>query len=115
MPHQIQDVADHHQGDALDMYVSVEKSNGAAKDISGGSAEWLLKDNASDADTNALLTKTTSGGGISITDGVVGELTVHIETGDTGSLIGQKHHRLRVTDSDGDRVTVFTGTFTIEY
>lgn len=115
MPHQIQDVADHHQGDALDINVSVENPDGTSKDLTSATAEWLLFENESDLDADALLTKTTGGGGISITDAANGKLTVSIDTNDTSSLVGQKHHRLRVTDSDGDRVTVFTGTFTIEY
>jgi hypothetical protein len=115
MPHQEQNVSDHHQGDALDITVTVEDDSGTATDISGASAEYLLLENASDPDADALLTKDTAGGGIAITDAANGELVIHIETGDTSSFVGQKHHRLRVTDSSSDRVTVFTGSFTIEY
>lgn len=114
MPHNVQDISNHHQGDALDINVTVEDESGTAVDLTGASAEWLLKENAGDSDTNALLTKSTSGGGVEITDAANGQLVIHIETGDTGSLTGQKHHRLRVTDSSSDRVTVFTGTFTVE-
>lgn len=114
MAHKTQDVDNHHAGDALDMNVSVEKSDGSAKDITNGSAEWLLKETATDSDANALLTKTKSGGGITFTDAANGKLEISLETTDTSGLSGTKHHRLRVTDSDGDRITVFTGTFTIE-
>lgn len=114
MPHKVQDVSDLHEGDALDMSVTVEKSDGTKKDISNGSAEWLLLASASDDDANALLTKTKSGGGITFTDAANGKLEISIETNDTDGHVGTQHHRLRVTDSDGDRVTVFTGSFTIE-
>lgn len=113
MPHQTQDVTDYHAGDARDLPVTVEHPDGTAKDISNGTAEWLLKDAASDTDANALLTKTTTDGGITITDAANGKLEVSIETGDTTGMSGTKHHRLRVTDSDGDRVTVFHGDFVI--
>lgn len=117
MPHQTQDIADHHQGDALDITVTVEKSDGTAKDISNANAiEYYIKDQLADSDANALLTKTLSGGGVTITDATNGKLEISIETGDTsGIAVGSKSHLLRVEDSDGDRVTVFTGSFTVEY
>lgn len=117
MPHQTQDISNHHQGDALDITVTIDKSDGTTKDISGAtSAKYFIKDQAGDTDANALVTKDMSGGGISITDGANGVLEVSIETGDTSSIApGEKHHRLQLTDSNGDRVTVFTGTFTVEY
>lgn len=115
MPHNIQDVDDYHEGDALHIHVTVNKKDGTAVDLTSASAEWLLKNQASDADADALLTKDTAGGGIQITDATNGKLTVYIDTGDTTGIgAGGYHHRLRVTDADGDRVTVFHGTFSIE-
>lgn len=114
MPHNTQDIGEYHAGDALDIVCTVEDDSGATIDITNANEiRWLLKDNASDLDSDALLDLSLTGGGVTITDGANGEFTVHIATGDTDSMSGQKHHRARLEDSDGDRSTVFTGSFTI--
>lgn len=115
MPHQIQDIDDYHEGDAMHIHVTVTKQDGTAVDLTGATAEWLLKSDARDADSEALLTKDTAGGGVAITDAEAGQLTIYIDTGDTtGFGSGTYHHRLRVTDADSDRVTVLHGNFAIE-
>lgn len=113
MTHNNKDIPNLHAGDALDITCTIEDSDGNTVDLSGAQAEYLLKEDSADADSDALLTKTISGGGITIVDSDAGELLIEIDTNDTGGMVGQKHHRLRVTDSDGDRATVFTGTVTI--
>ncbi len=114
MPHNEQNIDQYHAGDALDIVCTVENDNGTTIDITNANdIRWLLKESSTDIDTDALLDKNLSGGGIEITDGVAGEFVVHIETDDTSGMTGQKHHRARLTDSNGDRSTVFHGTFTI--
>lgn len=115
MPHQVQDISTYHAGDALEIETTVRDDASNIVDISGATEiEWLLKENETDTDANALLTKTQTGGGITFTtDGTDGKFTVKIDTGDTDGMSGAKHHRARVTDGQGDRATVFHGTFTI--
>lgn len=117
MPHNEQHVEEYHRGDALDIIVTVVDDAGEQVDITDAQEiDWLLLDDASTPETDAVVTKTLSGGGIDITDGLVGEFTVHVDTGDTdGVTAGTFHHRARVTDADGDRTTVLTGDFKISY
>lgn len=114
MTHQKQPIRNYHQGDALDLNVTVRNPDGSAKDLSGhGDIVWLLKHDQSHDDGNAILEKTESGGGITVNTPSDGTLTVSIETDDTADVSGTKYHLLRVTDSNGDRVTVFTGDFEV--
>lgn len=115
MTHNEQNVSDYHQGDALELHVSVVDNDGNIVGLVDASAEWLLKKLETDPDTDALLTKSTSNTGeITITDPDMGELTVKIDTGDiTDAMVGNLHHRLRITDANGDRATVFTGDFEV--
>ena len=123
MPHQLSPVEDYHEGDALFLRVTVADENGVIVDLTGADAEWLLKEDLKDPDAEAAVTKETpEADGIEITDETAGELTVHIETGDTDDLVDWENepeteveyvHRLRITDDDGNRSTVFDGEFTI--
>lgn len=115
MPHQAQSISNYHAGDALKITVTVEDSDGNAIDISGANViEWYLKDNATDSDADAILSKTKSGGGITFTsDGTDGKFDIKIDTSDTDGESGTKHHRARLKDSDDDRSTLFHGDFTI--
>lgn len=114
MPHQIQNIGDYHAGDALLITVDVEDDNGNAVDISNAnSIEWYLKNDETDADGEAVLSKTLAGGGISITDGAGGQFEIKIDTGETDGEAGTYHHRSRLEDSNGDRSTLFHGDFTI--
>lgn len=116
MTHQFQNVEGYHAGDAVDIVCTVEDENGDIIDITNATEiEWLLKNDETDSDSEAILTKTmTDTGGIEITDGAAGEFTVHIDTDETTGNTGTFHHRARLTDADGDRSTIFTGTFEIE-
>lgn len=115
MPHQTVSVGEYHAGDTLVITATVRDETGTALDIANASEiEWYLKSKASDLDSEALLSKTLTGGGITYTtDGTDGKFDIDIETGDTSDLLGTKHHRARVIDGDGDRSTIFTGDFTI--
>lgn len=126
MTHNRQNIDVHHEGDAHDIVVTVQYSSGTVVDLTGAQAEWLLKENPKDDDASALLTKTgeqdVSETEIEFTEPNEGELVIHIETGDTdglvtwgdiGGTVKDFHHRLRVTDVDGNRVTTLTGNFEI--
>lgn len=123
MPHQDINVADYHEGDAIDLPIVIRDTAAMPVDLTNAQIRWYLKNHQLEADVNALLTKTTdAGGGIEITSAIDGEAVIHIRTGDTAGLLntgtGQKdkgtfHHRCRVTDANGNRSTVFHGTFTI--
>lgn len=123
MTHQDINVADYHEGDAINLPIVVRDQSAAAVDLTNAKIQWLLKNNQLDPDTAALITKTTDvGGGIEVTSATTGEAVIHIYTGDTAGLLdtgtGQKekasfHHRCRVTDAAGNRSTIFHGSFTI--
>lgn len=116
MTHNEQHVAGYHAGDALELVVTVEDEQGNAIDISTvNEITWLLKDEKRDPDNKAILQKTLTGGGITYdSDGTNGIFVVQIDTGDTTAEAGNKHHRARLTDSGGNRSTLFTGDFTID-
>lgn len=113
MTHNEKNIANYHAGDSLKITVDVEETNGDPVDLTGASATYLIKENMSDPDTDALVELTTSSGDISIVDATAGRLEVHIPTGETSGMTGQKHHRVRITDDSGNRSTVLTGTITI--
>lgn len=125
MTHKEQNVEQHHEGDHVELHITVTAEDGTVKDLTGASAEWLLMESESDADADAVLTKSGTEGGtgeISFTDPVNGELMVEITTSETEGLVTwsefpdnakEFHHRVRVTDADGKRVTGFTGMFEV--
>lgn len=116
MTHQFQNIEGYHAGDAVDIVCTVQDENGDIIDITNATEiEWYLKNDETDADVDAILTKKlTNTGEIEITNGTGGEFTIYIDTDDTTGESGTYHHRARLTDADGDRSTIFTGTFDIE-
>lgn len=114
MTHNDRDVTGHHAGDAHTIVITVTDDSGNTVDITNANGiEWYLKEHSSHNDSDALITKTLSGTGITITDGANGEFEVTIDTGETDGMRGQKYHVSRIADSTGDVSTLFTGTFTI--
>lgn len=118
MPHQEYNIDTHHEGEATLIPVTVRDSNDNRVDISTAAIEWNLKDSQTTDDIDATLTKTVSGGGITIVDGAAGECEIKIATGDTSGLVPQgqeneeMYHNCWV-DIDGDDLVVFHGTFLI--
>ncbi len=79
---------------------------GAAQDISTFALEWVLRLRPNS--TNAVITKTTGGGGIAITDGPNGVCEVTIDDTDTLSLAPEKYfHTLRRSDAGSEVVLAF--------
>lgn len=124
MPHNEQPVRGYHEGDALDLITTVTLEDGTVVDLTGASATWRLKEDIKDREI--LVEKTGTQGGdesqIEFTQPQDGELTVHLETGDTNGFIGwddiigtqrEFYHELQVTDSAGKRVKGFHGPFEI--
>lgn len=93
---------------AIDCYIK-QSDLTTAQDVSSWAFSWLLKRNASDADANAILTKT-SGAGITIVDGPAGHVQILIGAGDTDGTVKDRMyvHELKRTDS-GFEVPVITG------
>lgn len=134
MAHHNQDVEIHHEGDAHEIEVTVEHEDGSVVDLTTAEAEWLLLDSQFDDSEEALLSKDGvedgTDNGITFPDPNDGVLLITIETGDTDGIVDWEtdydgddigpsdtphvdfHHRLRVT-LDGDRATVFHGTFSL--
>lgn len=126
MTHNEQNVTEHHEGDAAEIHVTVEDGDGNIMDLTGSDVEWLLLEDDTDEDANALLTKDgTEGGttnGVEFTDATNGAVKVIINTDETEGIVdwtnypgGSKmfRHRIRVTDTNGNRITGFTGDFEI--
>ncbi len=93
-------------GEDRSLEFTVVDAAGAAQDISGYALEWVMREAPNS--TNAAITKTTGGGGITITDGPGGVCSVAIEDTDTLSLLpGRYFHTLRRTDDGVETVLSF--------
>lgn len=94
-------------GDTKDIIIAVTDAAGAAVNLSGATAKWVLKKNAS-ASNSAYKT---TGNGITVVGGVV---TVRMNSADTQGLQGRYYHEAEVTDVSGNVSTILTGYVTIE-
>lgn len=121
-------IEDHYESNARHLRTTVVDSNGVVVDLTGATAEYVIKDSEKTDDVNAYLTLSGTQGGISsgITfdaDPTTGKLIVEIATGDTLGIVADwsveagssvtKYHRLDVTDSAGRKITGFVGDFEI--
>jgi len=138
MPHQDIDLDNYHEGDSRDIELTVYENavGGRRQSLQSARIEWLVKDAATDADSDALIHKSSDGsasddndtdGDIDITDARNGIAVIHVDEGDTDGLLtvtnddGSEeqltertvHHRVRVWDDRGNRVTVCHGDWTI--
>lgn len=87
-----------------------------AKDLTGFTAKWALsRFNAAGTEflTTPVVTKTTGGGGIVITDATNGILEVTLDVADTSALFGTFYFELEVVDGSSNPLVVATGTLTI--
>lgn len=126
MTHNKQNVLVHHAGDTHDLLITVQDSDGNIVDLTGATVEWYLKEDSHDMDTDAHLSKTGTEGaaptGMTFNDPVNGEVTIHIQKGETSDIVDwpsyssdekNLYHVLRVEDSSGNMSTGFTGSFTL--
>jgi len=101
-------------GDHLELVVTVLDSSGGSPVNVTGITDARFVITRSDAGGNpvgAALVSKTLGGGIAVTDGPAGEITVTLDNGDTGTLAGTYRHELEITDADGRISTVLIGGF----
>lgn len=127
MAHTSISLAEHgkyYEGDALEIPFEILDKADHPVDLSDTDIEFLVKDARTDADADAVLTKSsTNTGEAEITDSSAGQAVVYIDTGDTdGVLTDDTGDQLeqdefvwsfRVTDANGNRVTSAEGTWTI--
>jgi len=86
-----------------------------ALNIAGTSLTWALSHSLSANNPNKipLLIKSTATGGITITDGHNGLVTVTISDTDTEFLYGTFYHELDLTDTSVNKSVQSTGTITL--
>ncbi len=97
-----------HAGDESPLAFTVtDEATGAAVDLSAVTEiTWAL---AADAESAALVTKTKTGGDITVTDAVNGKFEVALDSADTDGLNGRYWHEAVIVDGAGKRFTVATG------
>lgn len=93
-----------YQGDTKNIVVTVSNNDGTLMDITAVSIKWRLK-----IKNTISIDKTTTNGGISITDSVNGKFTIHLVPSDTTSITGNFYHEAEITDVLGNVSTIFTG------
>lgn len=119
----------YYAGDAIDIPFEFTYESGTAIDITNATIEFRIKENLTDADADAVVTKSsnnTDANGnpeIEFTDATNGKCLVHILTDDTASVVNDgSGNRLesvvmdwhaRVIDSSGSRVTSETGDWEV--
>lgn len=105
-----QNIDAYHAGDSLTISVTVYDGDGNTLDITGADFEWVLVDRATDT---TLLTKSTGGGGISITDATNGEFEISIDSADTQDMDPGYYEHEAEMDDGSTVATVLTGSFGI--
>lgn len=93
-----------YQGDTCTIEVTVtDQVTGATVDMDGAAITWVLSKSPGG---DALLTKSTSAGGITVGGTGNSVITVTIDAGDTDEFVGGYWHELEVRDSIGQVFTV---------
>ena len=79
---------------------AIKQADGVTpQNITGWALSWMLKRRKTDADASALVTKTTGGGTITITDGPNGVCTLTVTDENTAAVrAGLYVHELKRTD-----------------
>lgn len=98
-------------GDDIAIDVTVTDSDDAAVDITGCLIRWGAR---KVGETSTAISKSTTDGGITITDGPAGQFRVSLDPADTASLSGVFEHEAELTDLTGAVSTVCTGSMRIE-
>lgn len=105
---------DFYTGEDKTITVTIYQSDGATpQNITGWSLSYVWKRAKTDADSAAVLTKTTANG-IALTTPVDGVCTVTISDTDTDSLTARTYwHELKRTDA-GSETVITTGTVELQ-
>lgn len=83
----------------------VKAGTASTDNITGYALSWLVKHRQTDSDANAVLIKTTGGGGIVFTAPLTGVCQVTVTNDDTKSLTPRNYwHELKRTDAGSERV-----------
>lgn len=94
-----------YSGESFDITVTVTDESGAAVDLTGASIAYAARDE---------IIKTTTNGGITITNAPAGQFTITLDSTDTAALGGRElPHDCAVTFASGEKRVVFVGTLTI--
>lgn len=81
-----QDKPDYYDPEGLPIHT------GPVQDITGWDLSFMVKKKKTYADSSALITKTTGGGGIAITDGVNGRCQIALDDADIVDIVGGNLH-----------------------
>lgn len=98
-------------GDDVELSLSLFAEDGSPYNLTGATLRWGLA--AIAAPNTALVTKSTSAGGIAIANAFGGLATVLLVGADTETLSGRFLHQLQVTDGTGETATLASGMVTI--
>ncbi len=98
-------------GDTRNLNITVyDEDNGGNKNIANATIKWVLYNEETDT---TVLTKTLASG-ITITSGLLGQLTVPLTPANTVNLTpGVYYHEVEITDETGNVSTVLSGHITI--
>jgi hypothetical protein len=100
-------------GDDKSIVVTVN-NDGSVYDLSSPTVNGITYEVLDDSGTSQF-SKTQSGGGVTITDGAAGEITVTIDSGDTSGLSADDYtHEIELDDSDEGVSTLFQGNLRID-
>lgn len=101
-------------GDDKRPEITVKDKENNPVDLEGASIQWGAYDPADDTE---LISKTTSGGGITINDATNGKFLIKIDASDTNSISSDisADHEAKVTLANGfsDHVTIGTVSITV--
>ena len=99
-----------HSGDTKDIVVNVLDEQDQAVPIVAADVVFILSKNEF---STALVTKTTGGGGIVITNGPGGVLTITLDSADTEPLVGEHYYEVELTDVASRVNTIAVGSIDI--
>jgi hypothetical protein len=100
----------HYAGDTLTIRVTTKYADGSIVDLTGSNLEWVLAKSVSDSPD---ISKSTSSGGIVVSDAEAGRFEIKLDPVDTESLSGSYYHEAELTKSNGDTVTILVGNITV--
>lgn len=97
------------------VYTGTATADGVAIDITGSTMRFTAKNDPSDADGSALISETTTGGGITLVTPASGVYRITLAPGDTTGLTVSSvlHYDVQLTTAGGAVYTLCKGHFTI--
>lgn len=119
MPHQTHTIDDLHRGQNATQPITVENTDGTAKDLTGATVYFYAlndpDDDVHEGGDAAALSKDSSGSEVTITDATNGDVEVDFLPGDYSSIPGYDHaYEVWVEDAAGDQTLVLSGTIDLD-